>query len=220
VKARLERVETPDMKRTSLVAALAIAVLFGVGMVVVFVLTDEPRSAASLAPEAGDPLPLAAAVAPPLAAPSRAPAPARSGPSTAHAAWAAPTKDPASSSPPLAGRVIRKNVRKALLAAPVQARLARCANRVGGFGGPPATRGAIPRGKPAFLVLELETLGGEVRIVDAQVREWGEASEATVSCARDVLRGQVVAAPTAVPGERMRMPFPLNPRSRAVASSR
>lgn len=207
------------MKRTSLMAGLALAALFGGSAILVFLWTGPPPSAGSPpAPsDAGAPaLPAAPPVAAPLAtAPaSRAPAP---GPSTARASWSAPARDP--SSPPMANRVIRRLVRKALLAAPVEARLARCVDQAGGFGGP-AAPGSISRGKPALLVLDLEALGGEVRIVDAQVREWGAASEATLACARDVLRGQIVAAPTARRGERVWMPFPLNPRGEAVASSR
>lgn len=118
----------------------------------------------------------------------------------------------------MASRVVRKIVRKALLAAQVQSQLARCADSVGGFGGR-TPGGPPPRGKPAVLLLELTGEGGDVRIVDAQVQEWGGASEAAVSCARGVLTGRVVRAPTA-PRERMRMPFPLNPRSEVLASSR
>jgi hypothetical protein len=135
---------------------------------------------------------------------------------TARGSWQTPAKDPLA--PPMADRVIRKAVRKALLAAPIQSRLTRCADHVGGFGGAVAP-GPDPTGKPAVFMLEMETLGNEVRIVDAQVREWGEASDATVSCARDVLRGQVVARSNAPLGKRISMPFPLKPRSEPVASS-
>ncbi len=204
------------MKRTFL-AGLAIAVLFGGSMILVFLVTGQPWSTSPPpAPPLSVEVPVEAHAALPRAtrAPSRAPQ--ESSHSRARAGWNAPSEDP--SSPPMVDRVIRKAVRKALLAAPVQARLARCADHVGGFGGG-AAPGPIPRGKPASLMLEMETLQGEVRIVDAQVQEWGEASEQLVSCARSVLRGQVIPASTVLRGERMRMPYPLNPRSETVTSS-
>ncbi|HEU4382874.1 MAG TPA: hypothetical protein VFR85_05145 [Anaeromyxobacteraceae bacterium] len=112
----------------------------------------------------------------------------------------------------------QKAVRKALHAAPVQSRLARC-TRVGGFGGTSAA-GAVPRAAPASLLLEVEARGEELRIVDAKVRDWGGASETMVSCARTVLQSQVIPAPRARPsaGERMQMHFRLNQRGDAVAS--
>lgn len=210
------------MKRTSLTAGLAVAGLLGGGVILVFLWTRPPRSI-GLPPapsDAGATLPASASPSAPAAAPPAAPLRSRapaSGPSMARASWSASTQDP--SSPPMASRVIRKVVRRALLAAPVQSRLARCADQAGGFGGP-AEGGPNPRGKPALLMLELEALGGEVRIVEARVREWGSASEATASCARDVLRGRIIPAATVHGGGRMRMPFPLSPRSEAVASSR
>ena len=204
------------MNRTFL-AGLAIAVLFGGSMTLVFLSTGQPWSTSPPpAPPFSVELPVAAPVAPAPATPAPSRAPPESGPSKARAGWNAPSADP--SSPPMVDRVIRKVVRKALLAASVQSRLARCTDHVGGFGGGAAS-GSIPRGKPASLMLEMEALEGAVRIVDAQVQEWGEASEQIVSCARSVLRGQVIPASNVQRGERMRMPFPLNPRSETVASS-
>ncbi|HEY6004523.1 MAG TPA: hypothetical protein VIV57_16735 [Anaeromyxobacter sp.] len=211
------------MKRTFLAGGVAVAILFGVSVTLVLLLSGGAGPAAS-APDA----PGAEALLPP-AAPVAMPPPPRAaagvGPMKLRASsWNAPAESP--SSAPMASRVIRKIVRKALLAAPVQSRLARCADRTGGFGGT-AAPGPIPRARPAVLVLELEVLGGEVRIEDVQVREWGGASEAMVSCARTVLKGRALPAPTArqepartAGPERMRMPFPLNPRSEAVALSR
>jgi hypothetical protein len=210
------------MKRTLLIAGLGIAVLLGGSMALVFLLTARPWFTASppappiaVAPQG------AGAVAPPTAPPPRAP-PRRVSRVGWNAAanglsWNAAANDP--SATPMAGPVIRKFVRKALLAVPVQSRLARCVDRDGGFGGG-AAPGRIPHAKPAVLMLELETLGGEVRIVEAQVQAWGGASAEVVSCAQYVLRGQVIAASTAGPGHRVRMPFPLNPRSETLAGTR
>jgi hypothetical protein len=206
------------MKSGSLVAALAIAALFGVSIAAVFLLTGEPRSTGSrtVAVEA-EALPAAAPMPPPIAIPPPSRAPPWPEPIAVGPAWKAPVHDPPS--PLVAGRVIRKRVLHALRAAPVRSRLARCVDRDVGFGGV-AAPGPIPRGKPAVLLLELEPAGGAVRIADVQVRDWGGASESTVSCARDVLRGEVIAASTIPRGERTWMPFPLNPRSEAVAVSR
>ena len=66
--------------------------------------------------------------------------------------------------------------------------------------------------RPAVLMLEMETLRDELRIVDAQVGSWGEASHGAVSCAREVLRGQVISASSVERGQRVRMPFTLSPR--------
>jgi hypothetical protein len=112
----------------------------------------------------------------------------------------------------MAGRATRKAVRKALLAPSVQSRLARCVDRDVGFGGG-ASPGRVRRAQPAVLELELETLAGQVRIADARVRSWGGASEKSVSCAQEVLRGKALAARKARPGGRVLMPFSLNQRS-------
>ncbi|HEU4384999.1 MAG TPA: hypothetical protein VFR85_16065 [Anaeromyxobacteraceae bacterium] len=197
------------MKRTLLIAALGIASLLGVSLTLVLFFT---RSGSQPVPPAPAP-----AVAPPVAPPPATAPPPRAPPAVAKGTprltWSTPSRDP--SAPPMAGRVIHRAVRRALLAAPVQNRLARCVDRDVGFGGG-AAPGPIPRGKPATLVLEMEMLEGEVRIVEARVREWGGASEQVVSCAQGVLRGQVARAPTAGPGQRVQMPFPLNPRSEVV----
>ena len=65
------------------------------------------------------------------------------------------------------------------------------------------------RGQPAVLMLEIESLDGEVRIVDAPVRTRGDASDALVACAQGALRNQVIRAPEARPGDLHRMPFAL-----------
>jgi hypothetical protein len=120
-----------------------------------------------------------------------------------------------------ADRVTRKAVHKALGAASLQSRLARCVDRDRelGFGGG-ASPSRIPRPKPATLILDVETLGGQVRIADARVQSWGGASETTVSCAREVLRDQVLAAPKVKPGKHAQVAFHLNPRSPALAATR
>lgn len=199
------------MRRTILLVTLPIAVLLGGGVALVLMVTSSRE--ARPPPEPLEP-PVAPAPAPIPAPGTGSPRP----PTAAHrggatrGSWSARASEAASA--PMAGRVIRKSVRRALLAAPVQSRLARCADQVGGYGD-----GPVPRGKPAILKLELEGLDGEVRILDVQVLEWGGATEATVSCARRALRGQVIGAAVALRGERTWMPHPLNPRGEGFASS-
>jgi hypothetical protein len=60
-----------------------------------------------------------------------------------------------------------------------------------------------------ILVLQLEMSAGQVRIVDAPVESQGGAPDGLVACAQEVLRGQVIRAPGAKPGQRARLMFPL-----------
>lgn len=190
------------MKRPLLVAALGVAALSGVSLALVFFLTVPPPPPA----EPGPDVPAAAPDPPPVPAPPPRTVPRRE-PGTAHAVFRSSLAD--GSTVPMASRVTRKAVRKALLAAPIQPRLARCVDRDAGFGAAP---GAAPRDRPATLLVELETGPHGARIVDVQVQRWGGASEDVVSCARRVLLGTVVPAPGAGPARRVRMPYPLNPR--------
>lgn len=207
------------MKRTLLVGGLSIAALFGAGVGVILALSRSPPTPATPDPPSPPPAPFTVAPAPPEA--PVAAVPFRGG--KLHVS--VPGRDRprgddrrGETSPLMADRVTRKAVHKALLAASVRSRLAGCTG-VGGFGRPSAT-GRVPRAAPASLLLELEARGGELRVVDAKVREWGGASEAMVSCARTVLRGQVIPAPRSrrSAGERMQMPFRLHPRGDTVAS--
>lgn len=204
------------MKRTFLTAGLGLAALLGVSMLLVALLTGEhPPAAQTPAVALAQPPP----AAPPAEAPTLPPALARVRPAPALRSWQASAQDP--SAPPMPDRVTRKAVRKGLQAASIQSRLAHCVDRDrdAGFGGG-ARPAPVPRANPAVLVLDLETAGDQVKVADARVQSWGGVSEKTASCAREALRGQVVA--TARPGtpERMQMPFPLTPRSRALAATR
>lgn len=206
------------MKRTLLVAGLSIAVLLGASVAIILALGGTPPTPAT--PDPSPPIPDAPAPpTPPVAA-----VPFKGGKLYLSATGLdrRPSGDrPGETSTPMADRVTRKAVRKALRAASLQSRLARCVDRDRevGFGGG-ASPSRIPRPRPATLVLEVETIRGQVRIADARVQSWGGASETAVSCAREVLRDKVLAAPTARPGKRALMPFPLNPRSQALAATR
>lgn len=202
------------MRRTFLAAGLSIAVLLGASVAIILALTRP-----SPAPQTPEPS------APALAAEPAPPGPPAAAPFKGGKLLPAAGRDPGPGTErrgetwaPMADRVARKAVRKALRAASVQSRLSRC-TAAGGFGGTAAPAGA-PEMAPASLVLEIEARGGGLRVVDATVREWGGASEAMVACARTVLRSQVIPAPKArlSDGKRMRMLFHLSPRGDAVAS--
>jgi hypothetical protein len=62
---------------------------------------------------------------------------------------------------------------------------------------------------PPSLMLELETLDGEVRIVDAPVEARGRADDGLFACAQKVLRGQTITAASAHRGQRIRLLYPL-----------
>ena len=204
------------MKRRFLLAGLSIAVLLGASIALILAASRPPPAPAIPDPLSPPSPPVAVAPAPP--GPPVA-APFRGGRLYPKAADLRPDGEPrGETSTPMANRATQKAVRRALLAASVQSRLSRC-TKVGGFGGTSEVS-RVPPPAPASLLLEIEARGGELRVVDAKVREWGGASPAMLSCARDVLRSQVIPAPKArvSGGERMQMHFRLNPRGDAVAS--
>ena len=57
------------------------------------------------------------------------------------------------------------------------------------------------------LVLYLESQAGSVRVVDAPVERSGGASDGTLACMQASLRGKVLPAPGAKPGQRQRLQF-------------
>jgi hypothetical protein len=61
------------------------------------------------------------------------------------------------------------------------------------------------------LVLNIETVRGGARIVDAPLETRGGASDGLVSCAQRALRGKMLDAPDAKAGERLRLLYPLLP---------
>jgi hypothetical protein len=212
--------------RRRLLALLGITVFLGGSLVLVGLLTREAPPVTEAPPEV-----IAAPQAVPDAPPALAPPASRAPPWAATAAratsatqaWKPQAKDP--SAPGKADRATRKAVRKALLAAPVEEQLARCVDRDQEvwFGGGWTSQERIPRGKPAILVLDLETVGTQMRIADVQVKTWGGASRAAVACARDALIGTTLATRShkpAKPARHMQMTFLLSPRSGAVATAR
>ncbi|MBI5067960.1 MAG: hypothetical protein HZB56_06945 [Deltaproteobacteria bacterium] len=73
-------------------------------------------------------------------------------------------------------------------------------------GSPPAT----PPSGPAMLLLEVESDGQVMQVLDAPVEIRGGASDATLSCAQAVLRGARLAVPSQGQA-RFRMRFQLKP---------
>ena len=199
------------MKRTLLVAGLSMAVLLVASVAIIILApSNPPPTPATPDPSLSPPPRVAVAPEPPRG-------PVAAEPFKGGRLYLPPT-DRAEASTPAANRVTQKAIRKALRAPSVQSQLARCTG-VEGFGAASAP-GRVPRAAPASLLLELEARGGELRVVDAKVRQWGGASQAMVSCARTVLQSQVIPAPKNRPsaGERMQMHFLLNLRGYAVAS--
>ena len=65
-------------------------------------------------------------------------------------------------------------------------------------------------GGGALLTLELEALeGGGLRIVDAPVARWGNASRALVDCAQQILAGRIIPIGAYTPGEHFRARYEL-----------
>jgi hypothetical protein len=62
---------------------------------------------------------------------------------------------------------------------------------------------------PTIMTLEVETYDSQVKIVDAALAMPGSASDAFVACARQVLRGQIIAVPAAPTGQHLRVPVDL-----------
>jgi len=210
------------MKRRVL-TLLGISVLLGGGLGLIVLMSSEipmPKETEAGVSAEASPSPVAPPAVTseaPRAQPPWAAAAARS--KTAPPSWKAEAKDP--SAPGKADRATRKVVRKALLAAPVEEELAHCVehDREVWFGGSWASAEPIPRAKPAILTLHLETLGRQVKIADVQVKSWGGASRAAVTCARNVLLGTVVPVASSRPARPMQMTFLLSPRNRAAVTA-
>jgi hypothetical protein len=97
----------------------------------------------------------------------------------------------------------------------LRAHLEKCPGRSaqGGFGGNGTYLPGVE--EMTLLMLEVEMLDGGVRIVDAPLAIPGSTSDAFAACVQQTLRGQVIAVPVAVAGERARIAFPLDPVSLA-----
>jgi hypothetical protein len=81
---------------------------------------------------------------------------------------------------------------------------------------PPEIASANDRELPTIMMVEVETFDSQVKIVDAALAMAGSASDAFVTCAREVLRGQILFTPAIPPGEHLQIPVDLS--SPATAS--
>jgi hypothetical protein len=102
-------------------------------------------------------------------------------------------------------RILRRQITEAL--GDFRSRVASCQEGGvrGGFGGDMSEgEGAI---RPWVLILELATRDGSVEVVEVPREKRGRASEAFMSCARNVLRGRVLPVEAARAGTRMHLPF-------------
>lgn len=69
------------------------------------------------------------------------------------------------------------------------------------------------RAQETVLTLDVVILDAQMQVVDADVLTPGSASGAFIACAQSTLRGQVLPAPAAKPGARIRMPLRLGFRT-------
>ncbi len=178
------------MRRTLRAGLLAIATLVAVALAAVGWLTRAPP----VAQPRPDPRPVPAAAA--------APAAPGGGETVAPGTDALAPRPPARAVDGLMPAARRQALRSFRLE--LRAGLAALADRVAGCaaaGGPEAP--AASRAGASF-TLEVETVEGGVRIVDARA---DAGDEAEVACARAALLGAVIPAPSAEPGRRWPIAF-------------
>ena len=58
--------------------------------------------------------------------------------------------------------------------------------------------------QPTSLTLEVETFDSQVKVIDAAVANRGAATDAFLTCARSILKGQILFAPAASTGDRLK----------------
>ena len=90
--------------------------------------------------------------------------------------------------------------------------MARCSEEAPAAGsGSPSAGGGLRTGMRGrtVLTLDVETLDGQLRIVDAALASPAAAGDWRVACAQRKLRGQLIPAPPAKAGSRMKVPFAL-----------
>lgn len=219
--AQVAQEATKGLQRLLLVAA-AIVLFAGGALFAIIALTREPRRAASV-PETIQ--------APPPPEGPREPPPAPSTPAEALAPRPPPEPPPqvqydAPPEPPPPGswESIAPVARAGSLGAvgtavgrglnALQPALADCWNEAAARGGQVAQEDNLTEardeappadGTTTVLVLQVETLADQVRIVEAPLESQGSASDGLVACAQRVLRGQTFDAPGAQPGQRYRI---------------
>jgi hypothetical protein len=176
---------------------LAIATLVAIALAGIGWLTRAPPAARRRA----DPVPVpAAAVAP--GARSDAPNARRERATVAPAADALASRPPARAVDALMPAQRRQALRSFRLE--LKAGLAALAERVAGCAAAAGPEAPASSRTGASFTLEMETVEGGVRIVDARADGGGEAE---VTCARAALLGAIIPAPSAEPGRRWPIAF-------------
>jgi len=198
--------------------ALAILVLAGGGMLAVYLLSlPDPAPADALPPPAVDSPPPPDAPLP--AAPDLSRFQGGKAPPAPMVYAPKPTPPPDSwEAIPLTRERSLGRVGAALRAGlePLGPQLGACLGAAGGGAGSAAVSAAAGDedlggeggGGPA-VVLHVESLPGQLRIVDAPVLAWQGTSEAAMACVQQALRGRTMAAPAARPGQKLRVAYPL-----------
>jgi hypothetical protein len=74
---------------------------------------------------------------------------------------------------------------------------------------------AVARCSPAdaIFTLDMTTVSGGARIVEAAVHSRGSASAAAIACARSTLLGTTISAPSAEPERHLHMQFSVKSRT-------
>jgi hypothetical protein len=186
--------EEENVHRASIALMIAIVVLGAGGVALVARWTPEWRSARRSAGIPGTGGPAAAAAPAPSPARTRVPVDAARPPGTdprGEATRTARVERAAREGAPAATRAPVVSFRREMKAgfAALQRRVARC--------------GA----EDAWFTLDVETVAGGVRVVEARVEFPGSAGEAGIACARSILVGETIAAPSAPPGRRWQVSF-------------
>ncbi len=194
--------------RLALLAAAAIAALFGAALLAVDRLFAEPADPRAPPPAQATPTE-ARPTTPPAEPPPPPPLPPPPGPAPLEAAAAAPA--PEAIADPAAAPAGRRDLLSSLAAA--RSRILEC----GGVTveeselGARARRAAARReaGRPrTVLRLDLEPLEGQVVVRGIEVvSQGGPDGEDLVRCAREVLEGQTLEASSAHPGQRLWMRY-------------
>lgn len=201
--AQVAQEATKGLQRLLLVAA-AIVLFAGGALFAIIALTREPRRAASV--------PETIQAPPPPEGPREPPPP--------EVQYDAPPEPP----PPGSWESIAPVARAGSLGAvgtavgrglnALQPALADCWSEAAARGGQVAQEDNLTEardeappadGTTTVLVLQVETLADQVRIVEAPLESQGSASDGLVACAQRVLRGQTFDAPGAQPGQRYRI---------------
>ena len=209
-------------------AVAAILLLAGGSMLAVYLMSRDPGPPAASAPPPPPPPPVAQEPVP-AAIPgpdlSRL-APAPAGAPAAPPAYGPPPPEPPAGSweavPPVPrlGKLGPSGAALNVRLNELEPRIVTCFEQASARGGRLAetddlteTRdyGQIADAGVTILMLQVETLAGALRIVDAPVQTQGSASPGAVACVQGLLRGQVVPAPGAKPGERHRILHTLTP---------